>query len=244
MKRLGSFWALIAVLLATVAAAAQAAPSAHDRFAYWNASLTNAAETVLTRVEDSAATPVRDASEADYREPRPDLLRDFARFYWNGREENLQQAVARVRELRPVIEPILREQQVPPGLIAAVLIESAGRSTAVSSRGARGVWQLMPGTARRYGLIVSAASDERLDVIKSTRAAARYLSDLHARFGNWRLALAAYNAGEGAVQRARERAGAVGFQGLRDLLPGETRSYVPAVWSAVPIIGETGSPLD
>ncbi len=242
MKRLlivraGAF--LLLTLLVTTHAAAQADLPAHDPFGSWNASLVNAAEAVLTQ---TAVTPPAPGSITPH-DPPPEVLRDFAHLYWNGREENLQRSVARVRELRPMIEPILREQQVPPELIAAVLVESAGRSTAVSPRGARGIWQLMPDTARRYGLNVSATMDERLDVVKSTRAAARYLYDLHAQFGSWPLALAAYNAGEGAVQHARERAGGVDFLGLSKLLPGETRNYVPAVWSAVQILGDSGSQL-
>jgi membrane-bound lytic murein transglycosylase D len=222
----------------SAASAAQSAP-AQDPFGYWNASLSNAAEAALTGtvVVSSGASP-REAQE-----PAAHVVREFARLYWNGREDNLQQSLMRIRELRPVIEPILREQQVPTELIAAVLVESAGRSTAVSPRGARGVWQLMPQTAQRYGLMVSKARDERLDVVKSTRAAARYLYDLHAQFGSWRLALAAYNAGEGAVERARERAGAADFSRLSRLLPGETRNYVPAVWSAVPIVQGDASRL-
>jgi membrane-bound lytic murein transglycosylase D len=241
MRQHWSFWVLTALLLATLAAAAQAPASAHDPFAYWNASLNDAAETVLTGTEDSAVSPASETATSH--DPRPEVLRDFAHVYWNGREDTLQQALERVRELRPIIEPILREQQVPPALIAAVLVESAGRSTAVSPRGARGVWQLMPDTARRYGLNVGANIDERLDVVKSTRAAAHYLYDLHAQFGSWRLALAAYNAGEGAVQHARDRAGAGDFLRLSSLLPTETRNYVPAVWSAVQILGDGASPL-
>jgi membrane-bound lytic murein transglycosylase D len=92
----------------------------------------------------------------------------------------------------------------------------------------------MPATARRYGLAVDAVRDERLDIGKSTRAAARYLSDLHLQFGSWPLALAAYNTGEQHVQRAINRTGSsqLALLNASGLLPLETRNYVPAVLAA------------
>jgi len=104
---------------------------------------------------------------------------------------------------------------------------------ALSPKGARGVWQLMPETARRYGLAVSDVLDERLDVEKSTRAAALYFRDLYQQFGEWQLAFAAYNAGEQAVGRAVARAGQRDFTSVRDALSSETRNYVPAVREAI-----------
>ena len=72
--------------------------------------------------------------------------------------------------------------------MAVVLVESGGRPTALSAKGALGIWQLMPQTARRYGLTVTPEKDERLDVLKATRAAARYLHDLYGQFSDWKLA--------------------------------------------------------
>jgi soluble lytic murein transglycosylase-like protein len=157
----------------------------------------------------------------------------------------LQQAVERVQGLRSVLEPILREEGVPQQLAAVVLVESGGTSTALSAKGARGLWQFMPDTARRYGLVVTASSDERLDPYKSTHAAARYLRDLYTQFGNWPLALAAYNAGEDAVQRAVERTSSHDFNSIARLgvLPLETRSYVPAVLNAIGLIATGGRDL-
>jgi membrane-bound lytic murein transglycosylase B len=147
----------------------------------------------------------------------------------------LQKDVERVQGLRPVLEPILRDEGVPLQLAAVVLIESGGLTTALSTKGARGLWQIMPDTARRYGLVVTTTVDERLDPYKSTHAAARYLRDLHTQFGNWPLALAAYNAGEDTVQRALDRASAREFNSIARAggLPLETRRYVPAVLNAI-----------
>ncbi len=156
-----------------------------------------------------------------------------------------ERAVERVQELQPVLEPILREEGVPQQMAAVVLVESGGTSWALSPKGARGLWQFMPDTARRYGLVVTASLDERLDPYKSTRAAARYLRDLYSQFGNWPLALAAYNAGEDTVQRAVERTSSHDFNSIARLgiLPLETRSYVPAVLNAIGFLAGKGKDL-
>ena len=162
-----------------------------------------------------------------------------------GQNLQLQKAVERVQGLRPVLEPILRAEGVPQQMAAVVLVESGGQSTALSPKGARGLWQFMPDTARRYGLVVTASLDERLDPYKSTRAAARYLRDLYSQFGNWPLVLAAYNAGEDTVQRAVERTSTRDFSSIARTgrLPLETRSYVPAVLNAIGFLAGKGKYL-
>jgi membrane-bound lytic murein transglycosylase D len=110
-------------------------------------------------------------------------------------------------------------------------VESGFNRFALSSKGARGMFQFMPDTARRFGLRVDGRVDERLDAGKSSVAAARYLNFLHGMFGDWKLALAAYNAGENRVLDAIEKAGSRDFFEIsrRGLLPDETRQYVPKV---------------
>jgi len=131
----------------------------------------------------------------------------------------------------PFVQSILRENGLPASLMAVVAVESGFNAAALSPKGARGLWQLMPETARRYGLAVEPGRDDRLDPVKSTHAAARYMKDLYAQFQDWPLTLAAYNAGENRVERALDRRGTADFWTLSRLaaLPEETRRYVPAV---------------
>ncbi len=148
-------------------------------------------------------------------------------------------AVARLQRIRPFVEPVLRSEGVPAELAAVILVESGARPFAQSPKQARGLWQFIPATAERYGLTVSPELDERVHLDHSTRAAARYLRDLFRQFGDWRLALAAYNAGEGAVSRAIEKARTTDFSVIsaKRLLPAETRAYVPAVLRAIQQLG-------
>jgi len=178
--------------------------------------------------------------EHSFEAPRNDIGSSPAPMATNGFAVNgSAAAVNRVQELRPILEPILREERVPTELAAVALVESGGQTNALSAKGARGIWQFMPDTARRYGLIVSQTSDERLDIQRSTRAAARYLRDLHEQFGDWQLTFAAYNAGEDLVQRAIERSGTRDFRLLSSgrSLPLETRRHVPAVINAMRSMG-------
>lgn len=148
----------------------------------------------------------------------------------------------RLKQLKGRIEPVLEAEGLPPELIAVMLVESAGRVDAMSPKKARGLWQLMPGTARDYGLTVSRRRDDRLHIERATRAAAQLLKDLYDEFGSWPLALAAYNAGRNAVLRAMERARGGDFWTLssKGLLPRETRDYVPLVLSFMQFL-RTGS---
>lgn len=133
-----------------------------------------------------------------------------------------------------MIREVLRNRGLPEELAYTAMIESGFNPLAVSRAGAKGMWQFMAGTARRYGLRVDQWIDERLDPEKSTVAAASYLKDLHAMFGSWALAQAAYNAGEVKVTRAIRATGSSDFWTLAKTkhLRNETKDFVPAIHAA------------
>ncbi len=227
LKKTGILLAILAVGTQLWAQTPSNAGTGQDPFGQLDRALSRAADDLLTAVaQRPAAAPGIGAIAGQG--PEAMVALNISRHAGSG-ERGLQ----RVAQLRPLIEPILREEGVPPELAAVVLIESGGQPTTLSPKGARGIWQFMPDTARRYGLTVRPGQDERLDVQKSTRAAARYLRDLHARFGDWPLALAAYNAGVEAVNTAVTKANHGDFARVSYSLPLETRNYVPAVLEAM-----------
>jgi peptidoglycan lytic transglycosylase D len=128
----------------------------------------------------------------------------------------------------PVLKPIFSDCNVPPELIWVAEVESSFDSRARSPAGAAGLFQLMPATARRYGLRTWPL-DQRLKPETSARVAAQYLHYLHEHYGDWRLALAAYNAGEGTVDNLLARYKARSFDAIAIHLPAETQMYVPKV---------------
>jgi len=139
---------------------------------------------------------------------------------------------ARATSLMPGLRAAFIAEGMPPELAWLAEAESSFNPNARSPVGARGLFQFMPETARSLGLDTF-LPDERTDPEKSAHAAARYLAQLHGRFGSWPLALAAYNAGQGRVSRLMTSRGAKDFAGIASSLPGETQMYVPKVYALI-----------
>ena len=160
--------------------------------------------------------------------PRIDLWEQRLRAQPSLRQAT-EESLARGAAYLPLLCAILGEQGLPADLALLPVVESGFWPTARGRSGERGLWQLRRATARRFGLVVNARRDDRLHPERATRAAARYLVFLHARFGEWPLALAAYNAGERRVDRALARGRGADFWRLADrrLLPRISREYVP-----------------
>jgi soluble lytic murein transglycosylase-like protein len=166
------------------------------------------------------------------------IAQKFIDIYSKRRPKSVTDALSRSGRYRDMILAELKTQGLPPDLLYLVMTESEFKYDAVSHSGAAGLWQLMPETARKYGLEVSYWIDERYDPEKSTHAATRYLSDLYRWFGDWDLAIAAYNRGEGGLGRDMHLSRSADFDSLsgRKILPEETHLYVPK-FTACAMIG-------
>ena len=209
-------------------------------FSSVNDSLSMAADALLASAAQTAVSAKGPGVFGDTASASHGIFPGLRSRPWNN---EVSIAQTRVELLRPVVEPILRSHGVPSELLAVMIVESGGSALALSPKGARGPWQLMPDTARRYGLRVDQIQDDRIDLFKATDAAAQYLHDLYGQFGDWKLALAAYNTGEINVQSAIQRAGSQDFYQLANLriLPLETRNYVPRVLATVQSMGRSSN---
>ncbi len=154
----------------------------------------------------------------------------------------VETGLRRAGRYREMVQRVLHEEGMPQDLIYLAQAESAFQPQAVSRAGARGMWQFMSFAGHKYGLQKSWWVDERQDPEKATRAAAHDLRDLYDQFGDWYLAMAAYNSGAGAVQHAIERTGYADFWELykRNALPKETKNYVPIILALTIISKDPG----
>ncbi|MEY4927820.1 MAG: hypothetical protein RI894_2256, partial [Bacteroidota bacterium] len=162
-----------------------------------------------------------------------DLVRNHIIYYTLRKRDVAQLILGRQKVYEPIFDKYLRQYGLPPELKNLAVIESALNPFAVSPAGAGGLWQFMPGTAPMWGLKIDKNVDERFDPEKETEAACKFLSFLYQRYGNWQLAIAAYNCGPGRVDAAVAQSGGISdFWTVYDHLPNETRNYVPAFIAA------------
>jgi len=161
-----------------------------------------------------------------------DEVLSFLNFFQTPRGRAIvETGLRRSGRYQEMIARVLREEGIPQDLIYVAQAESAFQPLALSRAGARGIWQFVAWRGNEYGLRHTWWVDERQDPEKATRAAAQHLRDLYGMFGDWYLAMAAYNCGPGNVQKAVERTGYADFWELyrRNVLPKETKNYVPII---------------
>lgn len=160
-----------------------------------------------------------------------DYVASYINYFSTGGRATFESSLARSGRYKDMITRIFKEEGIPQDLIYLAQAESGFKPLALSRARARGMWQFMASRGVGYGLHRSWWVDDRQDPEKATRAAARHLKDLYNEFGDWYLAMAAYNSGPGNVQQAVKRTGYADFWELykRNVLPAETKNYVPII---------------
>lgn len=161
-------------------------------------------------------------------QPVPNPPAQTERTLWFQKEPATNAWPVSAKEYVPELKPIFSAQKIPPELVWVAEVESGFDRNALSPAGAAGLFQLMPDTAKRFGLSLW-PRDQRYQPEPSATASARYLKYLHDRFKDWRLALASYNAGEGTVQKLLDRYNANNYDAIAQHLPAETQLYVPRI---------------
>lgn len=166
--------------------------------------------------------------------PYNETVRNYIIMYSEKKAASTSRMLAMSDYYFPIFEETFAKYGMPLELKYMAVIESALNPTATSRAGAKGIWQFMYRTAQKYGLKINSFVDERMDVVKAADAAARYLKDAYAIFGDWNLAISSYNCGPGNVNKAIRRAGGSrDFWTVYTFLPRETRGYVPAFVGAM-----------
>ncbi len=161
------------------------------------------------------------------------MIQQYINYYRGRGRSTMEIGLYRSGMFMTMARRIFREEGIPENVAWLGQVESAWKPVAMSHMAASGLWQFIPGTGARYGLRRTAHVDERNSLDEATRASARYLKFLYSRYGNWELAMAGYNCGEGNVDRAIRRAGVANFWAAYPYLPKETRNYVPNILATI-----------
>jgi membrane-bound lytic murein transglycosylase D len=205
--------------------------SAHDEEADGTAAAVTPDEAAAPAVEQGWDLPNLDHARVDY----------WIRRFQTDKRSDFETYLQRMGRYASLISDELQKRGMPQDLVYLAMIESGFNPKAYSSARASGLWQFIGATARRYGLDMNRAVDERNDPVKATSAALEYLGDLHQRFGSWYLAAAAYNMGENGLTRilrsalGRTKGTDADYYAVWTRLPKETRDYVPLMIAAARI---------
>ena len=161
------------------------------------------------------------------------MIQQYINYYRGRGQKTMEVGLYRSGMFMLMARRIFKEEGIPENVAWLGQVESAWKPSAMSHMAASGLWQFIPGTGARYGLRRTAHVDERNSFDEATRASARYLKFLYNRYGNWELAIAGYNCGEGNVDKAIRRAGVANFWAAYPFLPQETRNYVPNILATI-----------
>ncbi|NLC75876.1 MAG: LysM peptidoglycan-binding domain-containing protein, partial [Clostridiales bacterium] len=190
--------------------------------------------TLLSNIPDSVYINRLNAMNSFIKLPYNSIIRNYIIYYTQKMPQKIANIIGLSFYYLPKFEEIFHNYNIPQELKAVAVIESALNPKAVSRANAKGMWQFMYTTAKRYGLEMTSYIDERFDPIESGKASARYLRDSYDIFGDWLLAIASYNCGAGNVNKAiRRSGGSRDFWTIYEYLPRETRGYVPAFVAAL-----------
>ena len=185
-------------------------------------------DTLITDLPDSVYKARLQALPFVIEVPYNEVVRRYIQRYVKHSPRQLASLQRKAEYYFPLFEDILGKHDLPYELCYLAVVESALNPQAHSHMGAAGLWQFMPSTGKIYGLEVNSLVDERMDPLRSTEAACRFLKSLYGIFNDWNLAIAAYNCGPGNVNKAIHRAGGKrDFWSIYPFLPSETRAYLP-----------------
>ena len=191
----------------------------------------NEKESNVSKEEVAEAELVKNTLDFDFK--LHPMVVGYVNFYQGRGRGTMETGLRRSGQYTAMARKIFREEGVPEDIVWLGQVESTWRPNARSWAAASGLWQFIPGTGSRFGLRQTAYVDERNSFEKATRASAQYLKWLHNRFGDWELAMAAYNTGEGNIDRAIARAGVRDFWAIYPYIAQETRNYVPNILATI-----------